>query len=254
MPGPVQRRYPVAPLDDLPPEVVAAGGNADLPESKDRKTVRPTAAPWVPDDPRERRIPLMRERVQVCQGCELYRGATQAVFGEGAADARLLMVGEVPGDKDELQGRPFSGPAGNLLDQALEAAGIPRTEVYITNAVKHFRYRIRGKRRIHVTPLRSQVIACRPWLVSEIEAIRPRLIVGLGATASQALVGPSFRINRDRGQIRRLEEFDIDFMGTIHPSAVLRMEEPDREPAFAGLLADLRLAWARARSEPDTAA
>ncbi len=171
--------------------------------------------------PARRSLKDLRTAAAGCRGCDLYRDATQTVFGEGPARARLLFVGEQPGDREDRQGHPFVGPAGMVLRKALEAAGIDVTEVYLTNAVKHFKFVWRGKRRIHAKPRRIEVLACRPWLEAEIERIRPDLVVALGATAAQSLLGPSFRLTRHRG-----EEMPSDLaprvVATIHPSAILR--------------------------------
>jgi uracil-DNA glycosylase len=171
-------------------------------------------------------LPALRRAAQTCQGCELYKHATQTVFGEGRPHARMLMVGEQPGDREDLTGKPFVGPAGRLLDESLEAAGVDRDEVYVTNAVKHFKWTAAGKRRLHKKPGAREIAACRPWLEAEIEVIQPELIVCLGATAAQALLGREFRITRQRGEILSTE-WSRWTMATYHPSAVLRA--PDRD-------------------------
>jgi uracil-DNA glycosylase family protein len=188
-------------------------------------------------------LPAMREAIQGCQGCELYRAATQAVFGEGPPAARLVFVGEQPGDQEDLQGRPFVGPAGKLLDQALAQVRIPRAEVYITNAVKHFKFiLIRGKRRLHQTPQVPEIQACRSWLEAEISVIHPRLIVCLGATASQSVLGRTVRVLRERGQFYRHPWAEWVTL-TIHPSALLRIEdEQQREIEYTRFCDDLRRA------------
>jgi uracil-DNA glycosylase len=194
----------------------------------------------------------LRRAVQDCRGCELYKDTTQAVFGEGSGEARLLVVGEQPGDIEDRRGRPFVGPAGKVLDRAFEEAGLDRGSMYVTNAVKHFKHKpaATGKRRIHQTPDRTEIVACRPWLVAEFARVRPRQVVALGATAAKALLGPAFRVTREHGvplpwpdRAERPEDFANDTGGailvaTIHPSAVLRAD--DREAAFAGLVADLK--------------
>lgn len=179
--------------------------------------------------------------VQQCERCELYRDATQAVLGAGAAHAPLMIVGEQPGDREDLEGRPFVGPAGRVLDDAMSEAGIGSS--YLTNAVKHFRFEQRGKRRIHQTPLRRHLVACRPWLEAELDAVRPVGVVLLGATAGQAVYGASFRVGEARGVVREWPEpGGPDWsVATIHPSAVLRAGE-DRAAAYDGLVADLRVA------------
>jgi uracil-DNA glycosylase len=187
------------------------------------KTTVMTAAPWVPDRPS---LPRLREAARACQGCDLWKRGTQTVFGEGAAGARVLFVGEQPGDKEDLAGRPFVGPAGALLDKALSAAGIDRRQVYVTNAVKHFKWEPRGKRRIHKKPSQIEITACRPWLNAEIEVVRPAVIVCLGATAAQAMLGKSFRVTQQRGQMLS-SELGLLITATVHPSSILRA--PDGE-------------------------
>jgi DNA polymerase len=177
-----------------------------------------------------------------CRACPLYARATQTVFGEGAATADLVLVGEQPGDREDLEGHPFVGPAGRVLDEALEAAGIDRSAVYVTNAVKHFKWQPRGKRRIHQRPNRSEVLACRRWLDAELEALAPAVVVALGATAGQALWGSSFRVGAARGQVLELEGRPA--VATIHPSAVLRARGSGdgADVLFADLVEDLRRA------------
>ncbi|HEV7963809.1 MAG TPA: UdgX family uracil-DNA binding protein [Actinoplanes sp.] len=185
-----------------------------------------------------------------CKGCELYENATQTVFGRGAPHARIVFVGEQPGDIEDQKGLPFVGPAGRLLREAVDEAGIDPADVYITNAVKHFRFELRGKRRIHQTPGPAHIIACRPWLVAEFSLLKPQLVVVLGATAAKALLGPAFRVTRSRGQLmpwpaaaQHPEDFpvaEIQALATIHPSAVLRAD--DRDAAYQGLVEDLRVA------------
>jgi uracil-DNA glycosylase len=188
--------------------------------------------------PARRTLPALREAVQGCRGCSLYENATQAVFGEGDSRADVVLVGEQPGDQEDQTGRPFVGPAGKLLDRALEEAGIDRGKTYVTNAVKHFKWKARGTRRIHQKPSWGEQMACRPWLEAEVSLLKPRVIVPLGATAGQALLGKDFRVTRDRG--RPLEsDLAEHVVATIHPSAVLRSD--DREAEFAALVADLRV-------------
>jgi DNA polymerase len=176
-----------------------------------------------------------------CRGCDLYRTATRTVFGKGPASARAVLVGEVPGDQEDLQGAPFVGPAGEVLDRALAQAGLPREEVYVTNAVKHFKFVRTPKRRIHQTPNASEIGACRPWLEAELAIIHPQVLVCLGATASKALLGPDFRITRDRG--RFLETAWVPkLLATYHPSAVLRAEdEAGQQRIYDILVSDLKL-------------
>jgi DNA polymerase len=208
----------------------------------------PGADKWVPPDARD--LDQLKSAAADCRGCELYEDATQTVFGRGAAHARVVFVGEQPGDVEDRQGLPFVGPAGHLLRQAVDDAGIDPATVYITNAVKHFRFELRGKRRIHQTPGPAHITACRPWLVAEFSLLAPELVVLLGATAAKALLGPSFRVTRSRGQLmpwpasaQHPEDFpvaQIQALATIHPSAVLRAD--DRDAAYQGLVDDLKVA------------
>ena len=207
----------------------------------------PTAAPFVPE---QAALDELRVAVQGCRGCELYKDTTQAVFGAGPAGARVLVVGEQPGDIEDRRGAPFVGPAGKLLDRAFDEAGLDRSAMYVTNAVKHFKHRpaAPGKRRIHQTPDRVEIVACRPWLVAEFARVRPRAVVALGATAAKALFGPDFRVTKSRGLLlpwpdsaQHPEDFPPAevALATIHPSAVLRAD--NRDDALAGLVADLRV-------------
>jgi uracil-DNA glycosylase len=183
----------------------------------------------------------LREAAAKCRGCDLYRDATQVVFGEGRAQASILLVGEQPGDREDQQGKPFVGPAGQLLDKCFQSAGIDRAEVYITNAVKHFKWEPRGKIRLHKKPNSLEIAACRPWLEKEIAAVHPNIIVCLGATAAQALLGSQFRLTKHRGEVFPTEFGPIT--ATIHPSAILRMPEPAaREAEVASLVHDLKVA------------
>jgi uracil-DNA glycosylase family protein len=189
--------------------------------------------------------PKLRAAVQDCRGCPLYLGATQAVFGEGPADARIMLVGEQPGDSEDLEGHPFVGPAGKLLDRALQQAGLARGTVYITNAVKHFHFEMRGKFRLHKRPPAMAVKACGPWLAAEIEALEPEVVVLLGATAAQAILGAAFRVTKDRGKIIE-HEIAPAVIATLHPSAILRApDESTRETGFQLLVTDLELAAKR---------
>ncbi len=182
----------------------------------------------------------LRTSIHECRACDLYAGATQPVMGEGARDAAVMLVGEQPGDKEDLAGQPFVGPAGRVLDQGLERSGIPSQDVYITNAVKHFRYKLRGKRRIHQKPDRWQVTACLPWLEAELAVVRPSALVCLGATAAQALLGPQVRIGRDRGQPMDSDLAELVTL-TTHPSAILRsQDEEERRAAMDAFVADLQ--------------
>ncbi|HJP72026.1 MAG TPA: UdgX family uracil-DNA binding protein [Candidatus Limnocylindria bacterium] len=199
--------------------------------------------------PSARTIDELRELATGCRACDLWTRATQTVFGDGPASARLLVVGEQPGDSEDTQGVPFVGSSGRLLDRALVDAGIDRDEVYVTNVVKHFKWRRApsGKKRIHQKPDNVEVEACRPWLEAEVARIRPELIVCLGATAAQALLGKSFRVTRQRGEV--LESDLGPVLATLHPSAVLRAPDA-REEMYAGLVADLRAAaeWLAGRA------
>ncbi|MCG5433459.1 UdgX family uracil-DNA binding protein [Mycobacterium sp. MYCO198283] len=205
----------------------------------------PGAAAYIPVTDR---LDELATAAQACQGCDLYRDAEQAVFGAGSADARLVMVGEQPGDQEDRAGTPFVGPAGKLLDKALVAAGIDRERVYVTNAVKHFKFTRseRGGRRLHKTPSRTEVVACRPWLVTELDVVRPEIVVLLGATAAKSLLGNDFRITAQRGQVLALPDADPGFdprvVATVHPSSILRGPPEEREKAFDGFVADLRVA------------
>ncbi|MFI6440328.1 UdgX family uracil-DNA binding protein [Streptomyces sp. NPDC050759] len=201
-----------------------------------------TAEPFVPHGARG--LPALRKAAAGCRGCPLHRDATQTVFGEGSAHARVMLVGEQPGDQEDRQGKPFVGPAGKLLDRALAEAGIEPEHTYVTNAVKHFKFTQAEprKRRIHKAPSLREMTACGPWLAKELEIVEPELIVVLGATAGKALLGSSFRVTQVRGTV--LEE-EIHgrrerLVPTVHPSAVLRAE--DREGAYRGLVADLEVA------------
>lgn len=185
----------------------------------------------------------LREAIQRCHACELWEGATQPVVGEGPAPsrARLMLVGEQPGDREDVEGKPFVGPAGRVLDQGLERADIPRREAYVTNVVKHFRYRARGKRRIHQTPERVHIAACRPWLDAELALVRPEAVVCLGATAGHALLGSQVRVGRDRGRPIDSDLADLVTL-TTHPSAILReRDEAERAAAMDAFVADLRV-------------
>jgi uracil-DNA glycosylase len=193
----------------------------------------PTAAPFLPD---KLSMTALRDAVQGCRGCPLHANATQAVFGEGTLKAEVMLVGEQPGDQEDLAGAPFVGPAGKLLDRALEEAGIDRGTTYVTNAVKHFKWKARGTRRIHDKPTWTETMACRPWLDAELALVKPRALVLMGATAAQALLGKSFKVTQERGKPLDSELADL-VVATIHPSAVLRAE--NRDEMFAGLVADL---------------
>ena len=186
-------------------------------------------------------LPTLREASQGCEGCDLYLAATQTVFGEGSATARVVFVGEQPGDAEDREGRPFVGPAGRVFDEALAAAGIERRLTYVTNAVKHFSFEPRGKARLHKKPRVGEVRACAPWLRAELRVIKPDVLVLLGATAAQSVWGPQFRIMKERGVVKRGELANA-ILATIHPSAVLRAPDDDaRHQLFQTLVADLQL-------------
>jgi uracil-DNA glycosylase len=183
----------------------------------------------------------LRRDAADCQACPLWQTGTQTVFGEGAASAQVVFVGEQPGDQEDKEGRPFVGPAGRVLDEALELAGIDRSTTYVTNAVKHFKWTARGKRRIHAKPNWSEIAACHPWLQSELEAIEPAVVVCLGATAAQALLGKQFRVTKQRGTWIE-SELAEHVTATIHPSSILRQRsDEDRHREMAGFVEDLKL-------------
>jgi DNA polymerase len=200
-----------------------------------------TAEPFVPD---RGGLPALRRAAAECRGCPLHRDATQTVFGAGSKDARVMLVGEQPGDQEDRQGKPFVGPAGRLLDRALEEAGIDPSEAYVTNAVKHFKFTQAEprKRRIHKAPNLHEMTACGPWLAAELAVVEPELIVVLGATAGKALLGSSFRVTQVRGTVLEEEIHGRPerLVPTVHPSSVLRAD--DREAAYRGLLSDLKVA------------
>jgi uracil-DNA glycosylase family protein len=201
-----------------------------------------SARDFIPERPT---LPRLREAAAGCRGCHLWQGATQTVFGEGPAKARIMLVGEMPGDREDREGHPFVGPAGRELDRALEAAGIDRGDLYVTNAVKHFKFEERGKRRIHQTPRKGEVDACSPWLDTEIRLVRPTAIVALGATAAKALFGPQFRLTQHRGE---LIESDLAPLAaaTIHPSAIVRQRDDEaRRLEREAFTADLRGVYAQ---------
>ena len=188
-----------------------------------------------------RRLDELRDEAAGCRACPLWQTGTQTVFGEGAAGAKVVFVGEQPGDQEDKQGRPFVGPAGRVLDEGLELAGIDRSATYVTNAVKHFKWTARGKRRIHAKPSWSEIAACRPWLEAELEVIHPEVLVCLGATAAQALLGRQFRVTKERGTWVD-SALAPRVTATIHPSSILRQRtDEDRHREMAGFVEDLRL-------------
>jgi DNA polymerase len=196
------------------------------------------ATPFLPE---QRTLAALRETAAGCRGCELYRCATQTVFGEGPEDARMMLVGETPGDREDRAGQPFVGPAGRELDRALEEVGIDRAEVYVSNAVKHFRFQERGKRRIHQKPDAGQIRACRPWLRAEIDVIRPEAIVLMGATAAKSLLGSRFSVMAEHGRPLETDLAPVA-VATIHPSAILRGDDEARRELRAMFTGDLRAA------------
>lgn len=196
-----------------------------------------TAVPFLPENPT---LPRLREAAAGCRGCDLWQRGTQTVFGEGSPHARIMMVGEQPGDKEDLAGRPFVGPAGAVLDKALQEAGIDRNDVYVTNIVKHFKWESRGKRRIHKKPSALEISACRPWLDAEIAATRPEVVVLLGATAAQGILGRSFRVTHHRGQWVP-SEIAPHVLATVHPSAILRApDDESRHEEMRKFVTDLK--------------
>jgi len=198
--------------------------------------------------PEQMSLESLREAAESCRGCDLWENATQTVFGDGARKATMMLVGEQPGDREDVEGKPFVGPAGRILDEGLEAAGIARSGVYVTNAVKHFRWVRRGKRRLHEKPNSQQIRACKPWLDAEIQAMRPRLLVLMGATAAQSVLGPTFRVTQHRGK-QLATPYGVPAVATVHPSSILRApDEAAREEAMKAFIADLRSAQ-RALSE-----
>jgi uracil-DNA glycosylase family protein len=196
-----------------------------------------SAAEYIPEHPTPR---TLRQAVQTCRGCDLYAHATQAVFGEGPNSAEIVFIGEQPGDEEDRQGHPFVGPSGKLLDRALEEAGIDRSLVYVTNAVKHFKFEERGKRRLHKKPNGLEMRACRPWLEAEINLIQPKVIVCLGATAAQTIFGSTYRLTKERGQFVR-NSWAPHVTSTVHPSAILRApDEEQRHIEYEKFVGDLK--------------
>jgi uracil-DNA glycosylase family protein len=217
---------------DVPKRPVDPDDRARAPEGQR------SAAPFVP---KTTSIRSLATAAQGCKGCDLYKNATQAVFGAGPQSARVMFIGEQPGDQEDKEGAPFVGPAGALLDKALEDAGIPRGDVYVTNAVKHFSWEPRGKRRIHKKPRMSEIKACRPWLEAELRSVKPPVIVCLGATAAQAVLGTQFKLMQNRGQIHS-SPLSERVLATIHPSAVLRAPDSEgRRAAYEMLVSDLKV-------------
>lgn len=200
---------------------------------------QPGASTWIPE---RRDVETLRAAAAACRGCDLWRNATRTVFGMGPSPARLMLAGEQPGDHEDRSGIPFSGPAGRLLDRALAAVGIARDDVYVTNVVKHFKWRTNGGRRLHQKPTPAEIHACRPWLDAEIVAVRPELLIALGATAAQALLGPQVRVTRARGSVQ-LTGSGTAVLVTLHPSALLRIPgEGERQQAIRQFEDDLHQA------------
>jgi uracil-DNA glycosylase len=198
------------------------------------------ARPATPPDSSS--LSTVREAAKDCTACHLYKRATQTVFGDGPKSAQIVLVGEQPGDYEDVAGKPFVGPAGKIMDRALKEAGIDRQEVYVTNAVKHFKWEPRGKRRIHKKPNSREIAACRPWLEAELRIVRPRLVVALGSTAGQAIFGPSFRVTRQRGKLLS-SKLAPRVVATVHPSSLLRQpDEESRRREYKNFVADLRVA------------
>jgi DNA polymerase len=208
-------------------------------EMREVEAAGPGAAAFVPANAS---LPALREAATHCTGCDLYRHATQMVFGRGPARAQIVLVGEQPGDQEDLKGAPFVGPAGEVLDRALREVGLDREQLYVTNAVKHFKFELRGRRRIHQTPRLSEIAACRPWLEAELTVIRPEVVVAMGATAARALFGTDFRLMKERGHLMS-SRWAAKSLATIHPSAVLRGPDQGAQDELYHLLVDdLRLA------------
>lgn len=191
-------------------------------------------------------LSALRNAALTCRGCDLYRDATQTVFGAGAARARLMLVGEQPGDVEDVEGKPFVGPAGRMLDRALNEAGLADVPAFVTNAVKHFHFRRQGKRRLHQTPRAGHIAACQPWLRAEVQAVKPELIVCLGGTAAKAVLGNDIRVLRDRGTLLERDSRlgPGEFLVTVHPSSILRTPAEDRQSAYTAFVADLKVAAA----------
>jgi uracil-DNA glycosylase family protein len=210
------------------------------------------SAAWdlIPERPT---LPRLREAAVGCRACRLWRNATQTVFGEGTSSAEVMMVGEQPGDREDIEGRPFVGPAGKLLDRALEEADIDRRKVDVTNVVKHFKFEPRGKRRIHKKPVADEIAACRPWLETELELVKPRVLVCLGATAAQALLGRTFRLTQHRGEFVQ-SDLASRVTATVHPSAVLRApDEEARHQEYERLVQDLKVVAMELRRQGSSA-
>lgn len=215
-----------------------------MPNQKADEYARPATPPQSDS------LSTMRNAARDCTACYLHKHATQTVFGEGPESAQMMLVGEQPGDSEDLAGRPFVGPAGKIMDRALEEAGIDRKQVYVTNAVKHFKWEPRGKRRLHKKPNSREIAACRPWLEAEIRLVRPKVVVLMGSTAGQTIFGPSFRVTRERGKVLS-SKLAPRVVATVHPSSLLRQpDEESRHCEYKKFVADLRVA-VRAAKSPD---
>ena len=210
---------------------------------------KPSARPWVPET---HKLSVLRAAAPECRGCDLYKHATQVVFGEGPPDSKVVMVGEQPGDEEDKKGHPFVGPAGRLLAKAMHEAELDREKIYVTNAVKHFKFVERGKRRIHAKPGTVEIAACRPWLEAELDAIRPELVVCLGATAAQSLMGRDFRITAERGKFHP-HPWAKELVATVHPSAILRAIRENYDEEYDLFVRDLRIIAARVKELEKTA-
>jgi uracil-DNA glycosylase len=227
-------------MDSTPGRTARPVSNTQASTKPKAPTIPTSAADFLPE---HQSVESLRDAEQTCRGCELFERATQAVAGEGPSTAAMVLVGETPGDEEDKSGHPFVGPAGALLDQALEAAGINRQEVFVTNVVKHFKWEPRGKRRLHAKPSSREIAACRPWLEAELQLIGPRVIVCLGATAAQALLGRDFRVTKNRGEVMSGPLGTV--VATYHPAAVLRTTDPDVRQEMKQSLIDDLLAAAR---------
>jgi uracil-DNA glycosylase family protein len=214
-----------------------------------KKSACPTTTSAADFLPPKLELPVLAKAAKKCQGCSIYCNATQTVFGEGPADASCMFVGEQPGDQEDLAGKPFVGPSGTLLNHVMEEVGIPRDDVYVTNAVKHFKWEPRGKKRLHAKPSAREVAACRPWLEAEIKVIQPKMIVCLGATAAQSLLGSTFRLTQHRGEVQKDTPWAPWVLATVHPSSLLRIPDHEaRKVARAQFIDDLRIAARKLKS------
>jgi DNA polymerase len=207
------------------------------------KKLASSAADFLPE---RETLPALKDAARECKGCDLWKRATQTVFGEGRVGAEVMFVGEQPGNDEDLQGRPFVGPAGKLLGRALDAAGIDRDDVYVTNIVKHFKWEPRGKRRIHKKPSGMEIAACRPWFDEEVKVVKPKVIVCLGATAAQALLGRNFKVTQERGKV--ITQGEVPIIATVHPSSILRAPEETRHAEMEEFINDLKIVAANLRT------